>query len=175
MNFAFSRPQNVLRSFFGLGPQQLGFNGQASPVVDITHLLPSTQDQEQFSAVSAVTAPGAAGTAVLNLPRVGYWLIDWVHLESGGPATSGSIDAWPYFTMNRGGLVNIMGISDHVIVWTKSASTFRLGWRFEKPVVLVFPRTGVADSIQCNFANIAGSVGNASMNISALARQLELS
>jgi len=172
----FTRPQNLLRSFFGLGPGQLALEDLILPTLDVQNLSISYQEQQIVTATSAAIAPGAAGTIILSMPRDGYWLLDHLTIQTSGPATSGVVIIMSLaLILTRSGVAVSFGLFDGERTLTRGfGSAINLGIRFS-PAVVLFDLPAVApDQVAAIMQNPAASVGNATITISALVRQLEL-
>lgn len=172
----FTRPQNVVRSFFGMGPAQLGALDTIVPVIDVDNYAQSFQEQQIIQQSGAALAPGASQLINLALPRPGYWLIDQACIFTTGPAASGSIIVTLGVTLNRAGTQVQFGLLDGERTMTKAGVvTTMLGVRF-RPALVLFQIPGAAfnDVLTASVLNAAGSVGNVVVAIAALTRQLEL-
>lgn len=175
----FTRPQNVLRSFFGLGPSQIGLLDTILPTIDVDNYAVSFQEQQLLTVTGAVVAPGASQNLQLTLPRTGYWLIDHVGVSSTGPVTSGSIANLTLGILyQRGNVTAFLGLLDGERTLTKvGAFQEMLGVRLRPALVLFFLPNAlgqIGDQIVASFNAPGANVGNVQLTITALARQLEL-
>jgi len=173
----FTRPQNLLRAFFGLGPEQFSLEDVIFPTIDVDHLMRSSSDTTILQNATAATAPGASANVSLALPADGAWLIHAVSVQSAGPATSGSFRMSANFGLDEDnwdvvGGANI-GIFDNFDLWARVGGVVvsKAKW-FDKPPVL-YSRGGDSDLINGHILNDAASVGNAVLTLMVMARQLE--
>lgn len=170
----FTRPQNALRSFFGLGPAQFTSLDTALPVIEVGNLAQSHQEQNILTNVSAAVAPGAAASVTISLPRNGFWLLDWIGLTTTGPATSGSVVVDLFAVLQRSGISAEMGLLDGERTITKKGAVIcHLGVLFRPALVLV-QSPSVADVVGAVVFNAAASVGNATVTVLGAFRALEI-
>lgn len=172
----FTRPQSVLRGFFGLGPAQVESVDLVHPTLDVEHLLRSNEDVQVVSTVSAVIAPGTSGATQFNVPAEGPWLIHGVSISTSGPATSGSFRMDAHFVLNSWvpGLQTFFGVfpAEPVLTLKFTADRTCKGKWFDKPVILYAIGVNI-DGVRGVLFNDAASVGNATLQLTVLARQLE--
>lgn len=170
----FTRPQNVLRSYFGLGPAQIRAEDEIALTLDVAHLATSYQEQESITTTSGAIAPGATTVLSQSLPRRGYWLIDHVSFSSAGPVTSGFLRLAACFELDRAGNTREFGLFDGERILTRQGGqNVNFGIRYVPPVVL-FETPEITDRIRCQMTNDSSSVGTAAVTIIVLCRQIEL-
>src|SRR6266436_1042349 len=92
MNRTFNRPENLLRSYLGLGPSQMDMTDVIVPTLDISQLLTSNQDQQISGQQSAALAPGASTNLQFTPPFTGYWLLDFIGVETEGPRRAAAFE-----------------------------------------------------------------------------------
>jgi len=171
---ALTRAQNTLRSFFGLGVEQISVLDLIIPTIDIGHLLASYQEQQIITAITGAVIPGAAEAIALPPPRNGIWLVDWIGFETPGPTTSGSGTFTCAVQTVRAGITEQFSIFDSQPRLTRMAGgTFYCGRKFDPPALLWRTPT-FSDEILLTVFNEAASVGNMTTQLTALVRQLEL-
>jgi len=177
MSQNYIRPQNLLRSWFGLGPSQLEAGEFIHPTIDVGWLSTSLQEQQILSQQLGPIAPGAGSTATLSWPKKGYWLVDWITAYTSGPATSGFTRMQIFALLTRGPVAGsfTLGAPDFVQQLPDRGSLFNaVGYRFNPPMVM-FALPGINDDVfQIEGQNDTTSVGNADFFINVLCRQLEL-
>jgi len=171
-----TRPQSLLRSFFGLGPDQFSLLDTIIPTLDVDVLMRSVADCQVLLATSAPIAPGARGNATVSMPAQGTWLVHAVSLDSSGPATSGNIrmGAAVQFDTDIWAVGGIFSLFDKFDSLPKMGVDLNvIGKWFDRPLILHRDRPGNADAVIGILFNEAASVGNATVRCHVLARQLE--
>jgi hypothetical protein len=171
-----TRPQNLIRAFFGLGPDQFRLEETIVPVVDVEAFMRSNQDSQIITGVSAAIVPGARGSVEVSMPSTGSWLLHHVTVESTGPATTGNFRMMSVVNLKTA----FWAIATNLAVFDKfdslpriAGSAVHLGRFFDKPVVMYRNAAGVSDSIFAELFNEAASVGNATITVYAMVRPLE--
>ena len=173
MSRTFARSQGLIRSFFGLGPDQMQSEDFVLPTFDIEH-LGSPTDQQLIQAQTAGIAPGADGAVTLQLPSIAPFLLDWAGFYTTGPATSGTTIINGSLDLIRAGVNLSLPLFGAPATIQKSATPQGIGFRFRPPFLMVRqPAPSNGDRIVGIINNPAGSVGNAVLVCVALIRPLE--
>ena len=73
-----SRPQGLLRSWFGLGPSQFTAADMILPTYDVDALMRGPQDTIIRTGSALNVVPGTVGIAIITLPARGNYLLDAV-------------------------------------------------------------------------------------------------
>lgn len=169
------RPQNELRSFFGLGPAEISAVDEIRPVVEVGSFV--SYQEQQIIASTTNPAPGASTTLIPALPRPGYWLLDHVGIRSAGPTTSGFGNVSPFFRLQRAGAEQAFGLIERDLPYFQFVTTTGIeqfwGMRFSPPALL-FLNAQISDLVGVNVFNASSSVGSMLVTLVLLARQLEL-
>lgn len=172
----FQRPQGLVRGFFGLGPDQFDSTDTVQPTLDVDFLCRAPADTIFLTATVGATAPGAGANQAISLPVDGLFVLDSVHLESTGPATSGSwrMQASASRISQNWGATQTIGLFDNATVFTRAAGiALRIGFFLPTPLILIRQSAAISDGVIATLFNDTASVGNATCVLVACLRQIE--
>jgi hypothetical protein len=171
-----SRAQGLLRGFFGLGPAQFSMTDNIVPVLDTDFLQRSNQDCQLLVLSSGAVTPGNAGSISITPPSPGTWLLHALSIDSLGPATSGNwrFCAWIAHSAAAWGLASNVGLFDQYPSIPRAGNGRNVFGRYwNKSIVFHRVGIGVSDTLEATVFNEAGSVGNLTVTMSALVRQVD--
>jgi hypothetical protein len=171
-----TRPQSLIRAFFGLGPDQFSLQDVIAPTFDVDMLMRSNQDTQVISGESAAIGAGAFGEVQITPPSAGTWLLHAVGLTSAGPATSGTFRMTVGIDLNSGiwpGGARIAVADKYDALPRPPSGSVRLGWWFRTPITLIRLPVGTTDLVIGGLFNEAASVGNATVTVAALLRPVQ--
>jgi len=175
----FSRPQAAVRGFFGLGPEQFNSEDTVFPIYEIDPLLQTPADTIVLSTNLAAVAPGVESQGTILPPAAGAYFLDFVSLESAGPATSGSWTAWAtlirarpvWAGLNFTSRINL--IAPRVFNRAGGVQLQTDGGRVYPPILVVSRGTNLEDAFGLQVFNSAASVGNLSATLNVWLRPME--
>jgi len=172
----YAKPQQSLRGFFGLGPDQFESIDGISPTLDVDFLQRSQQDVTTVFGSTAAAAPGAQQLVSLSPPSDGVFLLDSVHMRSLGPATSGNFRMYAYVSrnVNLWAIASDIGLQENVATHARVPSfALRVGFFLKTPLILVRRSAAVSDNLVAVVSNEGGSVGNVQADVSWQLRQID--
>jgi len=147
------------------------------PTLDTDFLFRSNQDSQLLVLSSGAVTPGTVGSISITPPSPGTWLLHAISFDSLGPATSGSwrFSAWLQLSAGAWGAAANLGLFDNNVQIPRAGIGSRVAFGKQWDKSLVFHRVaiGVSDTIEGSVFNEAASVGNLTVTMSALVRQVD--